>query len=160
MLPKLGSAAYPFVPDGRPPRDVERKLAKLLWKLELQKQSANSFLVPFSTDPQAFGSPEAYEAYRNTPIWRDQRERVLNRAGGKCVGCSCKASEVHHRDYRPRVLSGEDDSPLVALCWRCHRHIHKRGPNGIDPSWQEEEARLASLVAREDERILRGAISS
>lgn len=130
--------------------DIRRALARMEWERERQAEDPNAFLVPFSTYPQAFGSKAAYDAYRDGEIWKAQRKRVLEASGGKCVGCGSKATEVHHRDYRPRVLAGEDDAPLVALCRRCHQHVHEDDARGLEPSWQESEARLAELVARRD----------
>jgi len=126
--------------------DITFALARITWKMERQAEDPNAFLVPFSTDPQAFGG-RSYEAYRNGPVWKAQRKRILDRAGGLCVGCGAKATQVHHRDYRPRVIAGEDDVPLVALCRSCHQHLHERDSRGLDPSWQESEARLLELVA-------------
>jgi hypothetical protein len=130
---------------GRP--DIERGFARITWREQRRAEDPNAFLVPFSTDPQAFGSKEAYQAYRGGPVWKAQRSRVLDGAARVCIGCGAKATLVHHRDYRPRVIAGEDDVPLVALCRSCHDHLHER-VQGCDPSWQESEARLAALVAQ------------
>ena len=63
--------------------------------------------------------------YLFSDLWLEQfRPRVLAAANDKCVACGAKATEVHHRDYRPRVMAGEDLSPLVALCENCHDYIH------------------------------------
>jgi hypothetical protein len=137
----------PVRPDATGRADITLALARITWKMERQAEDPNAFLVPFSTDPQAFGSKAAYDAYRKEPEWKAQRQRVFDRAGGMCVGCGAKATQVHHRDYRPRVIAGEDDVPLVALCRSCHQHLHERDAQGIEPSWQESEARLSALVA-------------
>lgn len=132
--------------------DITFSLARIAWKMERQADDPNAFRVHFSTDWQAFGSKEAYEAYRKQPVWKAQRRRIFDRSGGLCVGCGAKATEVHHRDYRPRVIAGEDDVPLVALCRTCHQHLHEVDTRGLEPSWQESEARLAGLVALRERR--------
>lgn len=127
--------------------EVTRGLARMTWRAELRAEDPNAFLVPFSTDPEAFGHDgHKYEDYRRGDVWAAQRGRVMDRACGLCAGCGRRATEVHHRDYRPRVIAGEDDTPLVALCRKCHGHVHAKA-RGIEPSWQESEARLARLVA-------------
>jgi hypothetical protein len=48
---------------------------------------------------------------------------VLAAAGHRCRACPETAQEVHHRDYRPRVLEGNDHDALVALCISCHDRV-------------------------------------
>jgi hypothetical protein len=131
--------------------EVLRSYARIVWKMQRRAEDPNAFLVPFSTDPSAFESAGAYGAYRKGPVWKAQRTRVLELAGRQCVGCGARATQVHHRDYRPRVIAGEDDLPLVALCKSCHLHLHDNNACGREPSWQESEARLTALVARREQ---------
>lgn len=65
-----------------------------------------------------------YSQYLLTPLWRNKRALVLNRAGGMCEGCLTNmATEVHHLTY-DRV--GEEMLfDLVAICKECHNQIHR-----------------------------------
>ena len=105
-------------------------------------------------DPDMFRecySPEKkYVEYRQSKQWQVIRTKVLAAANHKCAGCPKRATEVHHRDYRPRVLKGEDLTPLVPLCRGCHQKVH-----GADNKndWKTSERILASLVAKEDARF-------
>lgn len=97
------------------PEDIRPRLARLCWIVERQRVDPNLFLVGFA--------PEGYEAYRQTPTWAEIRRRVLTRAGDICECYNNRATQVHHRDYRPRVMAGEDLGALVAVCKGCHDKI-------------------------------------
>lgn len=116
------------------PEPMRTGWAKFVWRYERQKTHPNEFLVAFAGPNLNYGAE-----------WPLIKERVLVAAGYQCAGCGRKAKDVHHRDYRPRVMSGEDISPLVALCRRCHRKIDKLKGND---SWNAAEALLAELVAQ------------
>ena len=126
-------------PTARP--DVTRGLAELCWKSDQQKANPDMFTVPFSPY-------EGYPEYLASPLWASIRKRVLT-ATPICVGCNRYATQVHHRDYRPRVMPGEDITPLVPMCPPCHKHIHAGGPG---TSWGDEEDRLQALIARKEGR--------
>lgn len=65
-----------------------------------------------------------YRAYLQSPEWREKRNRVMRRAGGRCEGCGERsATEVHHKTY-DRVFD-EMLFDLVAVCSPCHRKFHK-----------------------------------
>jgi 5-methylcytosine-specific restriction endonuclease McrA len=82
--------------------------------------------------------------------WKAIKEKVLAAYGHKCACCGKTAKDVHHRDYRPCVMSGDDLSPLVALCRPCHKQIDRiKGQQ----SWNAAEKRLAELVAQRDAEI-------
>jgi|SRR5579859_25572 len=115
--------------------------ARLSWKVDLKRRDENAFLVPFATEVPG------YETYLQSDLWADIRARVIRAAGGNCPCCPRRASEVHHRDYRPRVLSGEDLTPLVAICKPCHKKVHYDGRKKRE-SWNETEAVLAEMVAQ------------
>lgn len=97
------------------------------------------FAVPFSAH-------EGYPEYLASALWASIRKRVLT-VTPMCVGCNRYASQVHHRDYRPRVLSGEDLTPLVPMCPAYHKKVHGGGPRA---SWGDEEDRLQALVAEKE----------
>lgn len=88
--------------------DLTRGLAQLCWRSDQKKANPDLFAVPFSPD-------KGYREYRASALWAAIRKRVLA-ATPICVGCNRYASEVHHRDYRPRVMRGEDIVPLVPVC--------------------------------------------
>ncbi|HEX4302720.1 MAG TPA: HNH endonuclease signature motif containing protein [Rhizomicrobium sp.] len=106
------------------------------------RDEPNAFLVPFVPDEKA------YNRYRKSAEWQKIRARVISTARGRCRCCGKAANEVHHRDYRPRVLAGADDSALVAVCTDCHRKIHFAEDGQRRPFWQENERVLAALVAQ------------
>jgi 5-methylcytosine-specific restriction endonuclease McrA len=109
------------------------------WRQEAKKADPNSFRVPFR--PKEID----YEAYLSSGPWKKIRRRVLRIANWRCAGCGGEATEVHHRDYRPRVMSGDDITPLVALCTDCHKFIHQPTEQG-PKTWEEEDALLIALV--------------
>ncbi len=93
--------------------DFRRWLAELEWTKDRLRVDDSAFHVPFAS------GVEGYKAYQDTAEWKAIRKRVLKAAGHECAGCGGKATQVHHRDYRPSVLRGENDLPLVAsVGWR------------------------------------------
>ena len=123
--------------------DVAEPMARIAWSVEAQRADPDAFLVPFVVDV------DEYNAYRRSTTWRRVRQAKLDAAGGRCQGCGTRATQVHHRDYRPRVLRGEDANALVALCRTCHEAIHAK-TGGQSPSWQDQERRLFSLIGAPD----------
>lgn len=108
-----------------------------------------------ATDVQVF--PDAAGSYKEHsagPRWKAIRARVLKTAQYKCACCPNPATEVHHRDYRPRVLRGEDDSALVALGRDCHRNVDKLPDGSSRKEWHEEEAILAEMARQDDRRLV------
>ena len=101
---------------------VTRELAEMAWRDKVRTENPDAFLVPFVPNV------ENYLVYLRSPLWRKIRRRVLNAAHRECAGCGQIATEVHHRDYRPRVLKGKDDGPLARLI---------RGPvrGGVAERW-------------------------
>ena len=124
------------------PEGIRRSMGELSWKSREKTRDPNAFLVPFVEDVQG------YEEYRRSPTWRRIRKAVLKKAKSVCACCGGKATQVHHRDYRPRVLSGEDLAPLVPLCKSCHKRVHYNENERKRTSWNEAEAVLAEMVAR------------
>jgi hypothetical protein len=125
--------------DGTPYQ--QRSFAEVLWKADRQRKHPDDFLVAF------FFCDWERKDYLASPLWKGIRRDVLRAADHKCACCGGRATQVHHRDYRPRVPAGLDLSPLVALCASCHKFIHKDGPEFRN--WHETEHILASLVARQ-----------
>lgn len=143
---------------------IRQGLARITWETRKQKDDPNAFLVPFAHYPwllaervagyAAFARDYAdYETYLRSPLWQAIRDRALKLAGNECAACPNKATQVHHRDYRLRVLLGEDLTPLVALCAACHKKVDKVGKRARE-SWNEKERILAALVAKKDKATL------
>jgi hypothetical protein len=116
----------------------------MLWRKYLQAANPNAFLLQIPRGN--------YTEYLRSPEWRELRARVLAQANYECSGCDKRAMEVHHRDYRPRVLSGEDLVPLVALCATCHHDTHFAGPGLKRERWIEQERALAAMVQAKEEK--------
>lgn len=119
------------------PTALQKRGARLSWRMEQVRRDTNAFLVPFV--PTGF----PYNTYRASLLWKEIRSRVLSRANRQCVGCDSEATQVHHRDYRPRVLAGEDLKPLVPVCRSCHDAI-ERARKAI--GWNAGEKVLRALV--------------
>jgi 5-methylcytosine-specific restriction endonuclease McrA len=124
-------------------------MARLEWRSERQQQDPDAFHVMFSTWVPRLN----YEAYLESDLWTDIRSRVLDAAGHRCACCPSKATQVHHRDYRPRVLSGEDLTPLVPICKRCHRRVHHDGEK-IRDRWQDIDRALIEMVRQKDASVV------
>jgi hypothetical protein len=116
------------------------RTARLKWKIQKTQEDPNAFHVPFVP------SDVDYKIYLSSTLWRRIRKAVLSHSNWSCAGCAAEATQVHHRDYRPRVLLGLDLTPLVALCADCHTFIHE-WEDGKPKSWNEEDDILIALVA-------------
>jgi len=76
----------------------------------------------------------AYNAYLASPTWRSKRQRVLERASGKCEGCGeRRATQVHHLRYPQGCWPGSKEwiaqeklFDLRAICDGCHTDVHDR----------------------------------
>jgi 5-methylcytosine-specific restriction endonuclease McrA len=72
-----------------------------------------------------------YDAYRQTPEWRERRRLVLERDNYVCQACrQRRATQAHHLTYKH--LKREPLFDLVAVCKPCHDALHNRD--------QEQEA--------------------
>ena len=136
----------PFLTEAAVP-EVSRALAAIAWKMDLRERDPNAFLVPFSTDAFPALGFRTYNDYLASTLWRRIKSQELRKADGKCAACGKSTRTIHHRDYRPRVLSGEDRSALVALCQPCHDVVHY-APGHKERSWNESERILRELVER------------
>lgn len=130
------------------PEELQRAMASLVWRANRKRSDPDAFTVHFASDV-----PD-YKSYLRSSKWRRIKLEVFKAADHRCAGCSEKANQVHHRDYRPRVLRGDDLSPLVALCKTCHDRVHHHDRvHYNDPkkkrTWGECEKFLADLVGRE-----------
>jgi hypothetical protein len=130
--------------DASLPEAMRRPMAEIVWKFDLRKKDPNAFLVPFASDVPN------YPLYLKSPLWKALRKKVLKEAGHACAACTAKATQVHHRDYRPRVLAGDDLSALLPLCKDCHGRVHADETGKKRISWNESERVLTEMVAAKE----------
>jgi hypothetical protein len=140
FLPLLSAASSPL---------MRVACAKFIWRYEARKREPDRFLVPFANWLPA----GEYEAYLQSGVWLTIRQRVLRAAKHECSCCRARATDVHHRDYRPKVLRGEDISTLVAICRKCHDRIEKVKAK---ETWNKAEELLEALVTDKENDVVRG----
>lgn len=64
-----------------------------------------------------------YNAYINSPEWREKRRKVLDFRGCKCQRCLSEENlQIHHWTYRN--LYKEKIADLFVLCYSCHVALH------------------------------------
>ncbi len=68
-----------------------------------------------------------YAEYLTSDLWASVRKAVLERDKWMCKACGCRATQVHHRRYVTKALTGENLGLLSSLCAACHRHIEWDG---------------------------------
>lgn len=129
----------------RPDQKARLRIAKFLWRMDELRNNPDVFLVAFKEGIRSFSDhSKDYDDYLQGDLWKSIRSSILDRSSGRCECCGGTANQVHHKDYRPRVIRGDDFRPLVAVCKRCHEYIH------IDPKtrvfreyYDEHESALA-----------------
>ena len=135
----------PFLGTKSGREDVARQLAGIRWRMETRERDPDTFLVPFSNDAFPTLGFRSYQQYLASPRWRLIKAQELRKAGGKCAACGEDTRTIHHRDYRPRVLRGEDRAALVALCQPCHNSVHYAAKRQ-ERSWNESERVLFQMI--------------
>src|SRR3990167_10418989 len=66
---------------------------------------------------------QSYEAYLNSPEWRDKRQKTLRIQGFKCRACGARNRlQVHHSSYKGG-WGNEKDHHLVVLCDPDHEGV-------------------------------------
>lgn len=70
-----------------------------------------------------------YKEYLKSDWWHWKRDQAGKRAGWECELCGSAYDwpEIHHTTYERIGCERPDD--LIALCWECHKHLHR---NGLD----------------------------
>lgn len=94
---------------------------------------------------------ESYAAYRQSVIWSEIRQRVLDRDGGMCTCCMVKpAKHVHHTSYGIETLTGESLDGLASLCAGCHFAIEfsRHGKTGLSESGHKLRRRRKRKVRK------------
>ena len=67
---------------------------------------------------------QEYNGNLQSNQWREKRNRIMKKAGGKCRFCGKPASHVHHETYKRR--GREKDIDLTAVCVHCHAMLHRK----------------------------------
>jgi hypothetical protein len=129
------------------PQEMRRRFAEMSWRLQKEHDDPNAFWQPFA--------PENHAVYLDSPLWRRIRRKVLREANDTCLCCGGKATQVHHRCYRPRVLSGQDTSLLIAVCVECHQKIDRDENCKVRDSRSKERV-LATLYEANASNTRRG----
>lgn len=138
---------------GNLPTLIRNGFARMHWEADKQREDPNAFLVAYATGVKDFAGYASYSAYLRSYKWTKKiRARVLVASGHRCRACPNTAQEVHHRDYRPRVLEGDDDAALVALCISCHDRIEDVRKR---QSWNAADRLLCELVQQHESRTVR-----
>lgn len=65
-----------------------------------------------------------YQQYLDSDRWKEKRDRIIKKAGGKCRFCGKPATAVHHETYKRR--GREKDVDLTAVCNHCHAMLHRK----------------------------------
>jgi 5-methylcytosine-specific restriction endonuclease McrA len=77
---------------------------------------------------KSVGLQAQYKSYLRSNEWLSKRDKVLQRANGRCEGCGEKlASQVHHLAYDH--IFDEFLFELVAVCDGCHERLHADDDN-------------------------------
>jgi hypothetical protein len=126
------------------PDAMQRHTAEFFCHAHNKLQQPDLFWHPFA--------PSGYDMYLKSEKWRQISKRIKAEAGNKCACCPNKATQVHHRCYRPRVLSGEDTSLLIALCAACHKTVDF-DEHGKVREANAKERTLGAMFDRESERL-------
>lgn len=72
---------------------------------------------------------ESYKHYLQSDLWRTIRTQVYQKHGHKCYVCRAAgrfrvpATEVHHRRYSLRNLSGKSIFGMFPVCRTCHTSV-------------------------------------
>jgi hypothetical protein len=127
------------------PEKIRREMAEFFCYADRKHQSPDLFWHPFA--------PSGYAAYLKSDIWRRISKKIKAEAGNKCACCPNRATQVHHRCYRPRVMTGEDTSLLIALCAECHRTIDFDEQGKVREAHAKERT-LAKMFDCETERLI------
>jgi 5-methylcytosine-specific restriction endonuclease McrA len=76
----------------------------------------------------------SYAEYLASDLWAGIRRRVLDRDGFKCKRCGGRATQVHHKKYVTKALTGDTLGLLVSLCGPCHTFCEWDGDRKVMPS--------------------------
>ena len=86
-----------------------------------------------------------YQHYLKSPLWRSIKRRVYEKQGPDCLACGRFASQVHHRFYSEKNLSGQTLAGLIPICSTCHKQAERR-PDGSKRSLKEANKQLEPAI--------------
>lgn len=66
----------------------------------------------------------SYTQYLDSELWDSIRQRVVQYKGWRCCTCGAPHTEIHHYDYSPESLRGDDLTNLWPICGTCHKEVH------------------------------------
>lgn len=88
--------------------------------------------------------------YRKTKLWKEIRQRILERDQHLCRRCGGSAPDtVHHITYADAVILGQDDEKLVAICGGCHNIVHY-APDRSHRVYEDSRSALTDLSLNEE----------
>lgn len=95
-----------------------------------------------------------YLAYLRSTIWREIRERALDRDFHRCLVCGGVANQVHHLHYSRMALLGKDLCALVSLCGKCHENVEfdgdvKLSVQGMRRAWRRTKKKIVHRLKPE-----------
>jgi hypothetical protein len=96
-----------------------------------------------------FAGFATYRDYLRSDLWQDIRERVLDLHDRTCRLCSCVATQVHHRHYGIRTLTGKTPVHLLPVCGGCHVRI-EFDPDGKKRTAKQAESWLKEFLSKVD----------
>jgi len=97
-----------------------------------------------------------YLHYLRSPLWLVIRQQVLDRDRAECARCGKTATQVHHRAYDTKSLTGECLHALSSLCRKCHQRI-EQPRNMRRPRWDrlhDSSAAVLKKYQRRQHRVL------
>jgi len=95
-----------------------------------------------------FAGFATYKDYLRSDLWQDIRERVLDLHDRKCKLCNGLATQVHHRHYGIRSLTGKTLVHLLPVCGGCHVRI-EFGLDGKKRTAKQAEMWLKEFLDRD-----------
>lgn len=90
---------------------------------------------------------DSYKDYLESSLWATIRKRFLA-THKTCLGCGGEATQVHHKSYTKKVLSGRGKGHLYAVCRSCHERIEFRDRDGMKLSPRQATNKLKQLARR------------
>ncbi len=136
----------------------------MVWRARTLKADPDAFLHTTWAAPEAFKAQwPSYGNFARSSHWATIKQQVFHRADHLCECSGHWATDVYIRDYRPRILSREDLTPLVAVCPACLSYVEEDPITGLPREHEEQEAALATIYGQVEliesvEQLLAGRV--
>jgi hypothetical protein len=75
-----------------------------------------------------------YREYLASEMWASIRARIFAYHGRSCKRCGGFATQIHHKEYTMKAMTGENRGLLVPLCGPCHEFCEWDGNRKVMPS--------------------------